>query len=210
MVEKSTFAYEEDPPIVFATAITPTAPHDPNYNSPPQQPSNEEWSCPTCTLKNPISKIYCDACYQRQPNLPNNDSNAPNFENSELHEKVVIDPSPYQHQEPFGDPMATTIVENTTKTDNAYAEEDPHHKKIRRGVRRKRRMAAGGIAGCVVGTVLFCSPFIAIVGAVTGIWGARAISKRKERAKDERLAKERLAATNSAYQGEEETHPFAK
>jgi hypothetical protein len=83
-------------------------------------------------------------------------------------------------------------------------EEDPHHKKIRRRCQRKRRMAAGGALGCVIGSIILCFPG-AVLGAVTGAWGARALSKRRENLKDERLVKERLASAQLA-EGEPTKH----
>ena len=80
---------------------------------------------------------------------------------------------------------------------DAHAEEDPFHKKSRRRCRRKRRMAAGGLVGCVVGSFILCFPG-AVLGAIGGAWGARALSKRRENLKDERMAKERLAAAQPA------------
>ena len=84
---------------------------------------------------------------------------------------------------------------NTNEEEEAYhVEEDPYHKKIRRRCRRKRRMVVGGVTGCVVGSIILCFPIGSIIGAVTGVWTARAISKRREHVKDNRLAKERLVA----------------
>ena len=80
---------------------------------------------------------------------------------------------------------------------DAHAEEDPHSKKERRRCRRKRRMAAGGVLGCVIGSVILCFPG-AVLGAIGGAWGARALSKRRENIKDERVAKERLVAAQPA------------
>merc|ERR1712119_233041 len=74
----------------------------------------------------------------------------------------------------------------------AQAEEDPYHKKLRRRKRRKRRMVVCGAAGATAVTV-FCGPTLVggMVGGAVGAAGARVVSKRKERQKDERLARER-------------------
>jgi len=71
-------------------------------------------------------------------------------------------------------------------------EEDPFHKKLRRRMRRKHRMMAFGAAGIVTGAVLGGPATIVACGAA-GAVGARVVSKRKERLKDDRLDKERAS-----------------
>lgn len=71
-------------------------------------------------------------------------------------------------------------------------EEDPFHKKLRRRMRRKHRMMAFGAAGIVTGVVMGGPATIVACGAA-GAVGARVVSKRKERIKDDRLDKERAS-----------------
>ena len=71
-------------------------------------------------------------------------------------------------------------------------EEDPFHKKLRRRMRRKHRMMAFGAAGIVTGAVLG-GPSVIVACGAAGAVGARAISKRKERLKDDRLDRERAS-----------------
>jgi hypothetical protein len=94
----------------------------------------------------------------------------------------------------------------------AQGEEDPFHKKLRRRVRRKRRMVACGAAGTVAGAVLFSPVLLGIIaGGTVGATGARIISKRKERSKDERLVKERamMAASQSPQSPPSSSSPAA-
>ena len=77
MVETSKFDSDEDPPIVFATALPPaSAPYydddgnNHHLSSFAGSTIRTEWNCPKCTLINPITKEYCDACYHCQPNFP--------------------------------------------------------------------------------------------------------------------------------------------
>jgi hypothetical protein len=207
MVEKSSFATSDDPPIVYATPLPPSSQVESFLT---------EWSCPKCTLLNLISKMNCEACYFPNPNfaMASNDQVGIGFESYNPPQEITA-VSPTQMTSNFssnedsfhtnnrktkeGSSMGATQApaESTPLMINddildAEAEEDPYHKKIRRRLRRKRRMAIGGIAGCVVGSFLLCFPG-AVLGAITGAWGARALSKRREKLKDERLARKRWA-----------------
>jgi hypothetical protein len=202
MVEKSSFASEDDPPIVFATAVPPaSAPYYDDLS--PSGTIGTEWNCPQCTLINPISEMYCDACYHRKPNIQESKTTTIYTKaasgNGMFYEKNRID-TDSRHLIVLDDDI--DIQQENDRDDDEEetrpVEEDPYHKKIRRRCRRKRRMAAGGLAGCVVGSILLCFPVGAIIGAVTGAWTARAISKRRERVKDDRLAKERLVSADRA------------
>jgi len=208
MVENSSF--DDDPPIVYAEALPPSAPVGTFLT---------EWSCPKCTLLNSILKMNCEACYFPKP-IYGSSSNNEHVAVGGSHNPPPEIPSqgPPQmvgsfcssdnsfHQKDIdrssgfpGGPPAESIplIVNEDLFDGQAEEEDPFHKKLRRRMRRKRRMAVGGIAGCIVGSIILCFPG-AILGAVTGAWGARALSKRRENLKDERLAKERLSAAQPA------------
>lgn len=183
MVEKSTFALEDDPPIVYATALPPSA---------PSEAFATEWACPKCTLVNVIAKIHCDACYFRQPGAPLPSGHTTAFGSTQLvEEQETTMPRQYSSKVTVEPPAETAPLVITEDIMDAHAEEDFYHKKMRRRRRRKRRMAAGGVLGCVIGSVILCFPG-AVLGAVTGALGARALSKRREHLKDERVAKERL------------------
>jgi ferredoxin len=199
MVETSKFDSDEDPPMVYAAALPPaSAPYyynDGNNNHDPSSSSSSagsairtEWNCPNCTLINPIANEYCDACYNCQPNFPESTPTEDNDGTVNVDPHLVVLDDDVNIREPEHE-------QEEEEEDAYYVEEDPYHKKIRRRCRRKRRMVVGGVAGCVVGSIILCFPIGSILGAVTGAWTARAISKRRERVKDNRLAKERLAAT---------------
>mmetsp|Transcript_22705 Transcript_22705/g.31981 ORF Transcript_22705/g.31981 Transcript_22705/m.31981 type:complete len:235 (+) Transcript_22705:96-800(+) len=81
-------------------------------------------------------------------------------------------------------------------------EEDPIKKKRRRRRRRRVRMVLGGVGGLVVGAIVFPGPGGPIFGVVAGAVSARQISKRRERKKDEMLA--RAAAMSNATESKEE------
>jgi hypothetical protein len=53
-------------------------------------------------------------------------------------------------------------------------------------------MTVGGTAGLIVGAIVFWGPLGLVVAATAGAVGARAISKRGERRKDERVARENV------------------
>jgi hypothetical protein len=211
MVEKSSFAALDDPPIVYATPMPPSAPVEPFLT---------EWSCPKCTLLNSISRSNCEACYFRKPifSVALNDHRASSYESynplpstssapphvvgsfspsedsSHSNQEKNIDRSSIDSTTPPAESVPLMFNDNIL---DAEAEEDPYHQKIRRRLRRKRRMAIGGFAGCIVGSIILCFPG-ALLGGITGAWGARALSKRREKLKDDRLAKERLASAQPA------------
>jgi len=76
-----------------------------------------------------------------------------------------------------------------------YPGEDPTLKKLRRRRRRRVRMVLGATGGAVVGAIIFCGPLGVVLVGAGGAWGARALSKRRERRKDNRLAQQNLVAT---------------
>jgi hypothetical protein len=215
----------EDPPLVYVTtAPSPALSTNERYDQTRQ--SQEEWTCSKCTLLNPSRKLYCIACFQRHPDLlpsvVSSDNNNHNEGENYCDDDDDEDDHIFAH-----DRQQTTITTNNDNNQDiivvesmnimntnsipvseeytndileAQGEEDPFHKKLRRRIRRKRRMVACGAAGTVAGAVL-CSPVIigVIAGGTVGVAGARIISKRKERLKDERLVKERAMMAASQY-----------
>lgn len=194
MVENKTeFAEGGNPPIVYVSA-TPSAPL-----GVPQQPK-AEWSCSKCTLINPARKLYCIACFHRHPDLTpaTTSDNEDRKDDDDCDYDDDIDeypPFPNNNPEVFVQPVDGAVY--VSEILEAQGEEDPFHKKIRRRMRRKKRMVAGGVAGVAVGAVL-CSPALIVAGAIGGVVGSRIVSKRKEQAKDQRLARERYLMANAA------------
>lgn len=91
----------------------------------------------------------------------------------------------------FGEPQPETPLlievdyeENNNSNDGH--DETSWEKQCRRCRRRKRRMVVGGVAGLVIGSILFCGPIGAVLGAVGGAWATLAISKRRGNLKDQR------------------------
>ena len=208
MVENKVDPEEDNPPLVYVTTASPGTESRNEQQRTHRQPQ-EEWSCSQCTLLNPARKLYCIACFQRHPDL-----SPTTFDRSEDHYDDDDDDDNLEGYPPFPsnndrqvantdnqDIIVKTTTNNTiTSSENileAQAEEDPFHKKLRRRMRRKRRMIVGGAAGVAVGAVL-CSPTLVIAGMVGGAVGTRVMSKRKERLKDERLAKERYMMATTA------------
>jgi hypothetical protein len=211
MVEKSSFAALDDPPIVYATPIPSSATADSFLT---------DWSCPKCTLLNSISNANCDLCYFPNPNFAvtlNNRLSTTNESYNHITENRSQAPSQMvgsfnPNDNCFRKNMDTNLdlscmaasgLESVLLISNGdihdvdiHEEEDPHSKKVRRRLRRKRRMAVGGVTGCLIGSVLLCFPG-AVLGAITGVWGARILSKRREKLKDERMVKERLASAQT-------------
>ena len=81
--------------------------------------------------------------------------------------------------------------------------EDPITKKRRRRRRRRFRMVVGGVGGLIVGAVVFCGPIGVVFGTVAGAVGARQISKRRERKKDERTARTNAVTLKDDRDGDE-------
>jgi uncharacterized protein YqgC (DUF456 family) len=65
---------------------------------------------------------------------------------------------------------------------------------MRRRRRRRLRMVAGGTGGLIIGAIIFCGPIGVILAAVGGAVATRAIIKRRESKKDQRVAQANLAA----------------
>jgi hypothetical protein len=102
----------------------------------------------------------------------------------------------YTYSDNFHESAKGRVSEpQAAKPDTGDKEEDPLKKKKRRRRRRRVRMVAGGIGGLIVGAIIFCGPAGVVAGAAAGAVGARVISKRRERYKDERVAHERLVAS---------------
>ena len=185
---------EENPPLIYVTTAPPTI--ERNEQRTPQQPRGE-WSCSQYTLLNPARKLYCIACFHRHPDLSPATHNEEYDDDDDDDDLEEYPPFPSDNDRQITNTNNQNIIVKTMDTiassENileAQAEEDPFHKKMRRRMRRKHRMMVGGAAGVAVGAVL-CSPTLIIAGVVGGVVGTRVVSKRKERLKDERLAKER-------------------
>ena len=223
----------EDHPLVYVTAApSPALSTNERYDQ--TQQSQEEWTCSRCTLLNPGRKLYCIACFQRHPDLlpsvvssdNNNHNEGENYcddddddqtfaydrqqttittNNDNNQDIIVVESMDIMNTNsiPVSEVYTNDILE-------AQGEEDPFHKKHRRRTRRKRRMVACGAAGTVAGAVL-CSPVIlgVIAGGTVGAAGARIISKRTERLKDERLVKERAMMAASQYPSSSSPSPAA-
>lgn len=76
---------------------------------------------------------------------------------------------------------------------------DPVTNKMRRRRRRRFRMAAGAVGGMIVGSIIFCGPAGVVFGGIAGVAGVRALSKRAERKKDEKLALEYTTPTVESH-----------
>ena len=150
------------------------------------------WTCPMCTLFNPIESHTCEACCfpQLEPSpfsrgVSSYPATAPVHlvSSSDGNYKEVKDAEAYFQEE-----------SNVIKIEVIEDDEDPFAKKRRRRRRRRLRILGGATAGAVVGGVVFCGPWGAVAGGVAGGAGARYLSKRGERKKDARLAMHQLSA----------------
>jgi hypothetical protein len=127
----------------------------PSRTQPHTNADSQTWSCPHCTLINPITTRICEACEYTVPT------------------STAITTTQRPIAGNYGMPSPTA--------DN---QEDSVAKKFRRRRRRRLRMAAGGGAGLIVGSIVFCGPWGTIFGGAAGVGIARALSKRGERKKD--------------------------
>lgn len=82
-------------------------------------------------------------------------------------------------------PPEYQTIETTTTT--YPMGESSYHKKARRRRRRRLRMVVGGIGGFTVGAITL-GPVGAILGCAGAVSATRAISKRGESKKDDRMA----------------------
>jgi hypothetical protein len=211
---KSDFEFDNDSHTPFAYAS-----YVDNNNSSEQEaaPPALEWGCPQCTLLNPIATEFCDACMMEQPTVPgtvvaqhpyyvevdaiSHASEITHDEQAAMLEQqrpLLTRSGASAASSPRG--MTTTATTSTSipvvlETENEG--EDPLHKKHRRRRRRRVRMMAAGTGGLVVGVAIACGPVVPLVGAAAGVAGARFASKRRERAKDERVTR-RLASREEA------------
>jgi hypothetical protein len=186
MVEyKSSHLDESNHPMAYASRV------EPNENE-----ETEEWACPQCTLLNSMNVECCDACMLRKPNFFLQESICLEIEqdpeaNHQVNQTAL---TCYTHSDNFHESKGVTEPQ-AEKADTTSNEEDPLEKKQRRRRRRRVRMVAGGTGGLIVGAIIVSGPAAVVVGAAAGAVGARVISKRRERRKDERLAHGRLAAS---------------
>jgi hypothetical protein len=112
-------------------------------------------------------------------------NNSPNsYQEYDTNDNYQAQPSSTTATDPGYMPPPTTQVDGPPP-----AEESPFARKTRRRRRRRVRMAAAGTTGLVVGIILFSGPFVVVAVAGGGIVAARALSKRAERKKDQRVAR---------------------
>jgi hypothetical protein len=185
MVEyKSSYLDGSNPPMAHASLIEPN-----------ESETEEEWACPQCTLLNPMNAEYCDACMLHKPNFFLQESIClevePEPEANQLNQMTLTS---YTYSDSFHESKGVTEPQ-AAKADTGDEGEDPVEKKKRRRRRRRVRMIAGGTGGLIVGAIIFCGPAGVVAGAAAGALGARVISKRRERRKDERVAHDRLTAS---------------
>ena len=96
--------------------------------------------------------------------------------------------NPVITKEPYFLPPPPPAYQTIETTNTTYpVGESPLHKKARRRRRRRLRMVAGGVGGFAVGAIAL-GPVGAILGCAGAISATRAISKRGERKKDDRMA----------------------
>ena len=181
----------ETPNYFHETSILPfeaRSPHDDFYAYPAlaQAPSQEEWACPQCTLRNPIHASICAACsfLKLEPGLSSSTAIVPRDpeksapETEYLNYDYTVQAVDYPDED-----EANVLVQD-------IPEEDPSAKKRRRRRRRRLRMAAGVATGGLVGLV--AGPLGVVIGGVTGGVVARVVSKRGEKRKDRRVAERRI------------------
>jgi hypothetical protein len=133
--------------------------------------------------------VYPPEVYSPEPEIRVEPEKEPNYYEVEATKSMY-----YTHSGSGEEPVSTEP--RLAKEDQfGNGEEDPLAKKRRRRRRRRVRMIAGGTAGgLIVGPIIFFGPIGLIVGVAAGAVGARVISKRRERRKDERVARENVAA----------------
>jgi hypothetical protein len=134
------------------------------------------------------SMVYDAEVYSPEPEIRVEPEREPNYNEAGATTSMY-----YTHSGNIEEPVSTKpLLAREEHIGNGV--EDPLAKKRRRRRRRRVRMAVGGTAGLIVGAIIFCGPIGLFVGAAAGAVGARVISKRRERRKDERVARENVAA----------------
>jgi hypothetical protein len=176
---KGSYLDEPNPPMAHASRVEPN------------ESETEEWACPQCTLLNHMNTEYCDDCKLHKPNFFLQESIGLEVEPEAKNQMTLTS---YTCSDNFHESKYVTEPQ-AAKADTGDEVEDPLEKKKRRRRRRRVRMVAGGIGGLIVGAIIFCGPAGVVAGAAAGAVGARVISKRRERRKDERVVHERLAAS---------------
>jgi hypothetical protein len=183
---------DEQLPLVVATQLRPNG-----YQ-------NQDWVCPQCTLFNPTNLAFCDACTSPQPRF-SLEANANGVE-PEIHVEPVPEgngtdasENKFDYQLYSDNPknVNQNIGEEGEKPEIKMVEdlrEFSLAKKMRRRRRRRLRMVAGGTGGLIIGAIIFCGPIGVILAAVGGAVATRAIIKRRESKKDQRVAQANLAA----------------
>jgi hypothetical protein len=184
---------DEHLPLVVATQLRPNGCQD------------QDWACPQCTLLNPTNLDFCDACTSPQPCFfP--EANANVGGEPEIHVEPVPEgngtdasENKFEYQLYSDNPknVNQNIGEEGEKREIDMVEdlgESSWAKKMRRRRRRRLRMVAGGTGGLIVGAIIFCGPIGVILGAIGGAVATRAIIKRRESKKDQRVAQANLAA----------------
>jgi TRAP-type mannitol/chloroaromatic compound transport system permease large subunit len=131
--------------------------------------------------------VYPAEVYSPEPEIRVEPEKEPNYE-------AEATKSMYYTQSGSGEEPVSTEPLLAKEDQIENGEEDPLAKKRRRRFRRRVRMTVCGTAGLIVGAIIFCGPIGVIVGGAAGAVGARVISKRRERLKDERVARENVAA----------------
>jgi hypothetical protein len=111
-----------------------------------------------------------------------------NFKDTKRQETTTMKTTPNQsdettaplvvHHQPYDNDQVVVTVQEISQ------DESPFAKKCRRRHRRRWRMVAGGTAGAILGTLIFCGPLGVVAGAAAGAGAARVLSKRGERKKD--------------------------
>jgi hypothetical protein len=184
---------DEHLPLVVATQLRPNG-----YQ-------NQDWACPQCTLFNPTNLAFCDACTSPQPRhsleVNTNVGGEPDIHVEPVPEGNVTDASEnkFEYQLYSDNPKNVNhnIGEESEKPEIGKVEdlgESSWAKKMRRRRRRRLRMVAGGTSGLIVGAIIFSGPIGVILASVGGAAAVRAISKRRESKKDQRVAQAHLAA----------------
>jgi len=167
---------ESDLPVAYASPIGEVA-----VNSSAVATGEESWACPQCTLVNSAQSGVCLACNNSRPITIQEEMRWVDEANRK---QIMADDNGNYYDSTDGEDYDEEV-----KVEEIIEGETPFERKLRRKERRRHRMMAGAALGAAVGVGAGVAGVA--FGAAAAAAGINVISKKREKKKDERVARER-------------------